>query len=72
MPNRTNAQRHQAVRELLENRLRLDDVRWDAYTAERMIEEAQEELADALLYLEVLKDKLTVAEHAQKALSDAN
>jgi hypothetical protein len=60
MTNRTNAERAQMVREMLEKRLWAgrDDKRWDGYSAEKMIEEAQEEMADAMLYLEVLKDKL--------------
>jgi hypothetical protein len=60
MTNRINEDRAQAVRELLEKRLWVgrDDRRWDSYSAERMIREAQEEMADAMLYLEVLKDKL--------------
>jgi hypothetical protein len=60
MTNRTNAERAASVRRVLEECIRTgrDDRRWDGYTAERMIEEAQEEMADAMLYLEVLKDKL--------------
>jgi hypothetical protein len=60
MINHTNEERAQMVREMLEKRLWAgrDDTRWDSYSAERMIEEAQQELADAMLYLEVLKDKL--------------
>jgi hypothetical protein len=60
MKNRTNAERADSVRRVLEECIRTgrDDMRWDNYSAERMIEEAQEEMADAMLYLEVLKDKL--------------
>jgi hypothetical protein len=58
MTNRTNAERAEDVRRVLEECIRRDDRRWDSYSAERMIEEAQEEMADAMLYLEVLKDKL--------------
>jgi hypothetical protein len=61
MTNRSNDERGRSVRGLLELRLLAGrkDTRWDSYSAERMIEEAQEELVDALLYLEVLKDKLS-------------
>jgi hypothetical protein len=60
MTNRTNAERADSVRRVLEECIRTgrDDMRWDKYSAEKMIEEAQEEMADAMLYLEVLKDKL--------------
>ncbi len=48
------------LRELLESRLLLgrDDHRWDSYSAARLVREAQEELLDAVLYLEKLSEKL--------------
>ena len=45
---------------LLDARLDLGklDHRWDSYSADRLILEAQEELMDSLIYLEELRDRL--------------
>lgn len=60
MTNRSNKARGDSVRHVLKARLRVgrSDHRWDGYTARQIIEEAQQEMLDAALYLEVLKDKL--------------
>lgn len=48
------------VRQLVEGRLLLGrgDERWDKYSAIRLVREAQEELIDAVLYLEKLTEAL--------------
>lgn len=55
-----DAQRARKLRRLLESRLILGqkDHRWDDYDADELIAEAQEELLDAVLYLEKLREKL--------------
>ena len=52
--------RQTRLENLLRCRVELDkeDHRSDSYSTRRLIEEAQEELMDALLYLERLKEKL--------------
>ena len=54
----TRAKRAEAIRWLLESRLSLgeNDHRWDNYTPDELITEAQEELLDAVLYLEKLRE----------------
>jgi len=52
--------RNARVRLLLESRLAIGrtDTRWDVYTPEILVREAQCELLDAILYLERLREKL--------------
>ena len=53
--------RAEAVRRLLDSRLNLGetDHRWDSYTPADLITEVQEELLDAVLYLEKLRETLS-------------